>query len=238
MKTLSLMIVTIIITKMILVNCNGSTKKDGMNISNENKEANSSSHSSHASSYISIRIGTQIWMNENLSVNTFRNGDTIPLARTKEQWYHCRHSACCYYNDDPANESKYGKLYNWYAVNDPRGLAPEGWHIPSDGEWADLTEFLGGENKAGVKMKSKRGWFGNGIANGTNESGFSGLPGRKRFESGNFIDQGDEGYWWSSSLLYGTGTPSYRQLGHNNDFLISTITNNWGEGMSVRCIKD
>jgi uncharacterized protein (TIGR02145 family) len=232
MKILGLIISSVIITTVLLISCNGYSIKDGTNISNEGKEENSLDSSE------SITIGSQVWMSVNLNVDTFRNGDSIPLAKTKEQWAYCRHPACCYYNDDPANESKYGKLYNWYAVNDPRGLAPKGWHIPSDEEWTQLTDLLGGEKNAGTKMKSTRGWFGNGIANGTNESSFSGLPGRMRFESGNFIDQGDEGYWWSSSLLYGTGTPSYRQLGNNNDFLVSAITRDWGEGMSVRCLKD
>ena len=108
-----------------------------------------------------VPIGTQVWMTKNLDVATFRNGDPIPEAKTAEEWEKAgenKQPAWCYYDNDPANGAKYGKLYNWYAVNDSRGLAPVGYHIPSDAEWTKLTDFLGGESVAGTKMKSKSGW--------------------------------------------------------------------------------
>ncbi len=106
-----------------------------------------------------VTIGNQVWMTKNLDVSTFRNGDPIPQAKTAAEWKAAdenKQPAWCYYDNDPANGAKYGKLYNWYAVNDSRGLAPAGYHIPSDVEWKQLTDFLGSE--AGKKMKSKSGW--------------------------------------------------------------------------------
>ena len=110
-----------------------------------------------------VKIGTQVWTSKNLEVSTFRNGEAIPEAKSKEEWAKAgvnRQPAWCYYDNDPNNGKKYGKLYNWYAVNDSRGLAPKGYYIPSDAEWTVLTDFLGGDGKAGEKMKSKSGWKG------------------------------------------------------------------------------
>jgi uncharacterized protein (TIGR02145 family) len=104
-----------------------------------------------------VKIGSQIWCTKNLSITTFRNGESIPQAKTDEEWKSAgekRQPAWCYYDNDPANGDDYGILYNWYAVNDSRGLAPEGYHIPSDSEWTTLTNFLGGESFAGKKIKS------------------------------------------------------------------------------------
>ena len=108
-----------------------------------------------------ITIGTQTWTNKNLDVSTFRNGEAIPEAKSKEEWSKAgdnETAAFCYYEYDSKNGKVYGKLYNWYAVNDSRGLAPKGYHVPSDDEWTILTDFLGGSDIAGKKMKSKDGW--------------------------------------------------------------------------------
>ncbi|MBK7446999.1 MAG: fibrobacter succinogenes major paralogous domain-containing protein [Ignavibacteria bacterium] len=93
-------------------------------------------------------------MSENLEVSVFRNGDLIPEAQKDSEWKNAGDSgkpAWCHYKNNPANGKKYGKLYNWYAVNDSRGLAPEGWHIPSDTEWTELINYL--RENAGSKMK-------------------------------------------------------------------------------------
>ena len=130
--------------------------------------------------YKSIKIDNQVWMAENLNVGNFRNGDPIPEAKTDEEWVSAGKEgkpAWCYYENKIENGVKYGKLYNWYAINDPRGLAPKGWHVPTDTEWRQVTLFLGGEDAAGTKMKSPAGWTHDG--NGTNVSGFSGLPRRQ-----------------------------------------------------------
>ncbi len=118
-----------------------------------------------------VMIGTQTWEMANLNVITFRNGDTIPEARNNKEWVAAGESgkpAWCYYNNDPALGLKYGKLYNWYAVNDPRGLAPAGWTLAGDADWAKLISYLGGMGAAGSKMKSTSGWIEGNI--GTNES--------------------------------------------------------------------
>jgi uncharacterized protein (TIGR02145 family) len=166
-----------------------------------------------------VTIGKQIWMTENLNLNIFRNGDTIPQAKTNHKWQIAGENnqpAWCYYNNDSANGEKYGKLYNWFAVNDSCGLAPLGWHIPSDSEWLTLLSIIGGKdlpnNKitlqsgnnlggkelAGNKMKSKSGWEKNG--NGTNEIGFSAFPGGYRDYPGHFESLGYGCNWWSSTI--------------------------------------
>jgi uncharacterized protein (TIGR02145 family) len=142
-----------------------------------------------------IKIGTQTWTTKNLDVTTYRNGEVIPQVQDANAWANLRTGAWCYYENNTANGSSYGKLYNWYAVNDPRGLAPKGYHIPSDAEWTKLSDNLGDE--AGTKMKSSSGWKNNG--NGTNTSGFAGLPGVYRSSNGDFYDIGANGSWWSSS---------------------------------------
>jgi uncharacterized protein (TIGR02145 family) len=108
-----------------------------------------------------VTIGTQVWMSKNLDISTFRNGEAIPEIKTREDWKKAgdnKQPAYCYYEFDEANGKKYGKLYNWYAVNDARGLAPNGYHVPSDKEWKILEDFLGGDSVAGYKMKSTEGW--------------------------------------------------------------------------------
>lgn len=182
-----------------------------------------------------VRIGKQVWMAENLNVYKFRNGDPIPHAETDEEWETARKegkAAWCYYDNDPANGEKYGKLYNFYAVNDKRGLAPAGWHLPSGEDWNELIDFLG-EN-AGVKMKSTAGWKGNG--NGTNESDYSGLPGGYRGEYGEFNSIGSKGkWWWSTENIMSDARNS--GLRFSNDNMINKLGYN-GEGLSVRCLKD
>lgn len=126
-----------------------------------------------------VTIGTQVWMTKNLDVSTFQNGDSIPQAKTAEEWEKAgqnKQPAWCYCNNDAAKGTKYSKLYNWYAVNDPRGLAPVGYHVSTDAEWTILTDYLGGESIAGKKMKNTSGWADNG--NGTAESGFFRSSGR------------------------------------------------------------
>jgi len=144
-----------------------------------------------------IKIGTQSWSAKNLEVSTYRNGDSIPQVQDAAAWAALRTGAWCYYENKEENGTTYGKLYNWYAVSDPRGLAPEGFHIPSDAEWTILTDYLGGVLEAGAKMKSASGWYEDG--NGSNSSGFAGLPGGYRYYVGTFYDVGKFGYWWSST---------------------------------------
>ena len=181
-----------------------------------------------------VTIGSQVWTIKNLDVATYRNGDVIPQVQDENAWENLTTGAWCYYDNDTSNGTKYGKLYNWYAVNDPRGLAPNGYHIPTDAEWTQLSDYLGGESEAGTKMKSTSGWVENG--NGTNSSGFSGLPGGFRYYSGTFyyIDYG--GGWWSSTE-YETDDAWYRYLGYDGGNVYGDDYSK-RSGFSVRCLRD
>ncbi len=234
-KKASLIISAFVVTVIISTSC-------GTKVSNEALEINDSSTSNEPSAAIEesstneVAIGNQVWMTENLNVDKFRNGDPIPEAKTDEEWVSAgknEQPAWCYYQNDPSNGTKYGKLYNWYAVKDTRGLAPNGFHIPSDEEWTILTDNLGGKT-SGTKMKSNKGWHQNG--NGTNSSGFLGLPGGTRSNSGTFYFLGEFGYWWSSSE-HATATARYRNLGYRFGFVGNTYTDKV-DGHSVRCIRD
>jgi uncharacterized protein (TIGR02145 family) len=204
---------------------------------NTNTTDNSTNESDNENALDGVTIGTQVWSSKNLDVSTFRNGDPIPQAKTNEEWEKAgqnKQPAWCYYDNDPANGTKYGKLYNWYAVNDPRGLAPSGWHVPSDAEWTTLTDYLSGESVAGEKMKSTSGWYING--NGTNSSGFTGLPGGFRDYYGIFTNLGSSGGWWSSSES--TTNDAWKRFLHCNS---STVGRSYGSkayGFSVRCLRD
>ena len=144
-----------------------------------------------------VQIGNQIWMTKNLNVSRYRNGDPIPQVTDPIQWNNLTTGAWCYYANNTANGKIYGKLYNWYAVNDPRGLAPIGWHVPSDTEWTILTSSLGGQFVAGGKMKSTTLWNSPNAA-ATNSSGFFGLPGGYCYQGFSF-PSGNTGHWWSST---------------------------------------
>ena len=203
-----------------------------------NGGSNESSAPNESSSLDEVTIGKQVWMSKNLNVDKFRNGDPIPEAKTREEWekagFLYGQPAWCYYDNDPANGAKYGKLYNWYAVNDPRGLAPVGYHIPSDEEWTVLTDFLGVKDGAGTKMKSTSGWANNG--NGSNSSGFSGLPGGYRYYDGVFFSVGEYGFWWSSTEDY-SGWTWHRHLDCSR-FVSRSRADYNAKGLSVRCLRD
>jgi uncharacterized protein (TIGR02145 family) len=181
-----------------------------------------------------VKIGAQYWALANLNVNTFRNGDSIPEAKTNNEWVEAGQAgkpAWCYYNNDPKNGAKYGKLYNWYAVNDPRGLAPAGWTLAADADWSELSRYIGGQ-AAGNKIKSTSLWLeGN---NGTNETGFIGLPGGYRVENGIFKNLGSIGTWWSSTESKALTAVDY-YLALNGSLGRSSSPRQRGE--SVRCLR-
>ena len=190
-----------------------------------------------AVNYPSVLIGAQYWMEKNLEVTTYRNGDPIPYVTDATAWAALTTGAWCYYNNDPANGSLYGKLYNWYAVNDPRGLAPTGWHVPTDDEWTTLSNTLGGDAVAGGKMKvagTTRWTTPN--TGATNESGFAGLPGGNRASLGSFNNVGFYGYWWSSTE-YGT-TYAWGRIMYYNYSDVYRDYYNKEVGFSVRCLRD
>jgi uncharacterized protein (TIGR02145 family) len=189
--------------------------------------------------YESVKIGDQVWMKRNLNVSHFRNGEPIPEARTNEEWVKAGAEgkpAWCYYDNNPKNEKIYGKLYNWHAVNDPRVLAPERWHVPSDKEWKKLIDYLGGSKVAGGKMKTTGTTHWESPNSGaTNKIGFSGLPGGYRSFNGTFYDVGSFGYWWSSTE-YSSTIAWVRDLNYYdasaNGYYFKEL------GFSVRCVRD
>jgi uncharacterized protein (TIGR02145 family) len=187
-----------------------------------------------------VRIGSQTWMKENLNVDRFRNGDPIPEARTVEEWqrYGDERKACwCYFNDDPAKRRIYGKLYNWYAVNDWRMLPPAGWHVPTDAEWTTLITFLGGEAVAGGKMKAVSPLWRSPNTGATNSSEFAGFPGGDRSSDGITIHaEGNFGYWWSATE--GSGINAWGRGLHYGDSSAFRGYTRKTYGFSVRCIKD
>jgi uncharacterized protein (TIGR02145 family) len=186
----------------------------------------------------SVKIGQQDWMAENLDTGHFRNGDPIPEARTAVEWETAGKQgrpAWCYYEHDPENGRKYGRLYNWYAVVDVRGLAPAGWHIPSAEEWDQLAEQFGGRRVAGKQLKYTEEWACGG--NGTNQSGFTGLPGGIRTDKGGFEYMGQYGYWWSGTE-FNSLYAYYRYLYYHGSNLFRYVNYFKGSGFSVRCVRD
>ena len=191
--------------------------------------------------YATIMIGPQIWMAENLRVSRYNSGDSIAGNLSSSQWSAATYGAYAYPGNDPANNEIYGKLYNWFAVNDERGLCPEGWKVPADDDWAELATYLGGSLAAGGKLKSTRTvpdphprWD-TPNTDATNESGFTGLPAGDRFTNGLYYNFGRIGTFWSStesniasawvrSLSYASG--SMTRNGNDKRY-----------GFSLRCLK-
>jgi uncharacterized protein (TIGR02145 family) len=181
---------------------------------------------------VEIKLGDVIWSTQNLNVTTYRNGDTIPEVKDPIEWSKLTTGAWCYLNNVSDNGNCYGKLYNWYAINDPRGLAPEGYHIPSENEWNTSIKSLGGIKVANKTMRSISGWTGN---IGTNTSGFTALPASYRSTEGTFYNAGYFAGWWSvtqnknKAILYGIGWD------------LKTINSEYIDkhfGCSVRCVKN
>lgn len=195
-----------------------------------------SSDGNSTETYETVQIGNQTWMKKNLNVTKYRNGDVIPEVTDPTQWKNLTTGAWCYYNNSPANGEVYGKLYNWYAVNDPRGLAPVGYHIPSNIDWTNLIDFLGGQSiTAGGPLKEAGTEHWKSPNTGaTNSTGFTGLPGGSRFYyNGTFRSIKEFCYFWSSSL-----TNSRQLVYSTNNFQGETSSFPKANGFSVRCIKD
>jgi uncharacterized protein (TIGR02145 family) len=202
----------------------------------------------------SVTIGTQTWMQRNLDVVTFRNGDTIPQAAGDSAWMAAAENetpAWCYYNNDPANGAVYGKLYNWFALKDTRGLAPLGWHLPSDQEWtlmintldtsAHLLQMGGAESvKAGPLLKTAEGWKEEAVE-ANNSSGFTALPAGYRVHwniektAAPFFALTESANWWSSTPTAGTDAWLRNVYYKNNQ--VKKYFFHRGYGFSVRCIQ-
>ena len=195
----------------------------------------------NGNTYKVLSIGNQKWIASNLNTSKYRNGDPIPEVKDPAIWSQLTTGAWCYYKNDPANGLIYGKLYNWYAINDPRGLAPIGWHIPSGGEWDTLALHLGGLAVAGGKMKSTSNlWIAPNVG-ATNSSGFSALPGGYWASYGEFLLLGTDG-WWTFNPNYNLGgfknlTNVNAQINQRNSFGYYNYLLNQS-GVSVRLVKN
>ena len=217
--------------------------------------------------YSTVLIGQQCWFAENLRNELYLNGDSIPANLNDEQWANTslggvavfgENSSYCHEGSPDGNAcdeafslNEFGRLYNWHAVDDVRGLCPSGWHVPTDGEWMTIEMALGmGESEAnetgsrgtdqGTQMKTTYGWNTNPSydGNGTNSSGFSGLPGGTRTNDngvGDFVNGGFTGTWWTSSP-YGSGGWSRVLYSWDGGVFRSNYGPNYGR--SVRCVRD
>ncbi len=189
--------------------------------------------------YNTVTIGTQVWMVENLKTTHYRNGDAIPNITDTVKWSDTLVGAYCNFFNIPSYADTYGRLYNWYAVDDSRGLAPTGWHIPTEAELKILTDYLGGESVAGGKLKETGITHWDSPNKGaTNQFGFTALPGGQRDSNGYFFfdEVGYFGIWWSSTVV---DQYTARNLTMNYSEESAIIGADMkGDGWSVRCISD
>ncbi len=186
--------------------------------------------------YSTVQIGTQYWMAENLKAMHYNNGDEIELRSTDNtQWFLAGGGAFCYYNNDQIFEQYYGKIYNWYAVTDSRKICPSGWQIPSDSDFNELIAFLGGSGVAGDKLKlsGNEYWA---ISVGSNEYGFSAMPGGYRATDGNFDGLNHAAYFWSSKIDNQSNSAFYLALTEAPYAYLYSSSPNFG--CSVRCLKN
>ncbi|MBN1414845.1 MAG: fibrobacter succinogenes major paralogous domain-containing protein [Bacteroidales bacterium] len=188
--------------------------------------------------YKTIKIGTQVWMAENLSTTTFRDGTPIPLVTENSEWVSLTTAGRCYYNNDSMTyKNSYGALYNWYTVN-TGNLCPAGWHVPADAEWTMLTDYLGGLSVAGGKLKETDTTHWNAPNTGaTNETGFTAFPGGFRADNnGNFLSIGEYGYWWSSSVY--NDHDAWSRYMYYISSGVAKYNQNKKFGFSIRCLRD
>ena len=193
-----------------------------------------------------VKIGSQVWMAENLNVATFQNGDSIPEAKTIEAWIRAGEMGApvwCYYENDSIGGSKYGRLYNWYAVNDSRGIAPRGWKVPNyDEDWEQLKRFLGMQIPltTGKRLKSVSNWapYGGTSGQGTDLYGFAAIPAGYRTCKGKFSSIEKTTCFWSFGKdKFGQAATSH-SLDYDSDIMYNSNENSTKcHGYSVRCLK-
>ncbi|MCF8299016.1 MAG: fibrobacter succinogenes major paralogous domain-containing protein [Saprospiraceae bacterium] len=189
--------------------------------------------------YYCDTIGTQVWLIENLKTTRYNDGIAIPLVTGNTFWSNqISDGYCWYYHDKSKYKNPYGALYNWHTVNSGK-LCPTGWHVPTDAEWTILTDYLGGESIAAIKLKESgtTHWIPSNIIS-TNESGFTALPGGYRDTTGQFLDIGIRGGWWTSTE---DSSNFYNAWNCRMEYINSKVNkSDYSKkiGFSVRCIKD
>jgi len=230
---------------VIFLNCGGGSNDKGVvveadslaNINLNESSTNVDSVKNQTVAYKTVSIGSQTWMVENISVDVFLNGDTIPQAKSINDWLRAsqnKEPAWCYYEDSAKDSLGFGKLYNWYAVNDKRGLVPIGWRVPARVDFEQLVKNLGGQKIAAAKLKSINAWVDNG--KGTNETGFNALPSGMRQFNGGFSNRTTYSYFWSSTERAGENA-WYFGLSDKNS-IAKTFFSQKGNGFSLRCIQN
>jgi uncharacterized protein (TIGR02145 family) len=185
--------------------------------------------------YNTVKIGNQWWMAENLKVIHYRNGDTIPEICDNSEWADSRTGARCNYNNDDNNNNIYGCLYNSYATDDNRVLAPENWHIPTLVEWNILVDYIGDSPGGKLKYAGPNYWVTPNVG-ATNSVGFSVLPGGHRWNGNGWFDElGESAYFWASDIM--VGDAGIMSLYYNSS---RVYPGTWAktEGLSIRCVKN
>jgi uncharacterized protein (TIGR02145 family) len=187
-------------------------------------------------SYETARIGSHVWMTENLKVTRYRNGDPVQEVQDATEWSTLTVGARCSYDNNPENGKTMGMLYNGHAVSDPRGLAPAGWHVATDEEWSDLVEACGGESEAGKALKVAGKWEAQSVKAGE-RNGFDVLPaGARRDSDGQFVLCGQFARFWtatpaSNGKTWGRAMEYYDDAVHRGEV-------GPRNGFAVRCVKD
>lgn len=184
-----------------------------------------------------ISIGFQNWKIKNLNVTKYNNGDVIPQVQDPVAWANLTTGAWCYYQGDLSNGIVYQKLYNWYAVHDPRGVVPFGWHIATDADWGVMIYYLGGENVAGGKLKSTATVWNLPNTGATNSTYFTGLPGGNRDQNGNFSNINNYGFFWTATDYNSVCAVSY-YLSYANSVALRNFYYDKRNGFSVRCVAN
>jgi len=213
----------------------GTANSDKSNVASRN--SGSTVTDVDGNTYGTVKIGTQVWMAENLKTTKYKDGTAIPLETYNTLWHNLNSAGYCWYNNDATTyKNTYGALYNWYAVNTYK-VCPTGWHVPKDSEWTKLITYLGGETAASGKLKEKgtNHWL-NPNTGANNETGFTALPGGYRYDRGTFYRIGIDGSWWSSTE-YSFTSAWYRNVSFNGSSVASTYDTKQN-GFSVRCLQD
>jgi uncharacterized protein (TIGR02145 family) len=187
--------------------------------------------------YHTVTIGTQTWTVENLRTTKYSDGVSIPNVSDDNTWNFLDSGAYCDYNNTPSNAAKYGRLYNWFAAVSTHNLAPAGWHVATDADWATLTAYLGGDNIAGGKLKEAgTGNWSSPNTGATNETGFTAIPAGYRNLDGSFSPVGAVAQWWCASE-FSLGRGLYRSMTYDGN---NVSGGNYikSSGFSIRCVKD
>ena len=184
----------------------------------------------------SVQIGNQVWMKQNLSVSHYRNGDPIQLLEPADYWRQTTEGAWSFYNNDSIEYAQYGKLYNWYAINDSRGICPKGWRVPTLTDYNTLNRYLGSDSTSGDFLKDTSALWTSSTFTTTNSSGFSALPIGYRLSNGEFYNFGKIACFWTATI--GDNNNAWDIFLIGKSAMFGTSQTAFENGYSCRCIKE